>query len=79
MGLHGLLRGQLYFLYVDDVRASQKTHIWDSTACCGDSLFVLYPIRLDVRMFKYLRRGAILPLLLVRTDFKSARWRRLRD
>jgi hypothetical protein len=29
-------------LYVDDVRASQETHIGASTACYGDSFTVLY-------------------------------------
>jgi hypothetical protein len=28
MGLRGLLRGFLYFLYVDDIRTSQKTSLW---------------------------------------------------
>jgi hypothetical protein len=28
MGLHGLLRGWLYFLYIDDVRTSPETHLW---------------------------------------------------
>jgi hypothetical protein len=46
MGLHSLLRGYLYFLYVDDVRTtqetpSQETHLWASTACYGDS-FIFY-------------------------------------
>jgi hypothetical protein len=41
MGLHVLLRGQLYFLYVADVRTSQETQLWASTACYGDS-FTFY-------------------------------------
>jgi hypothetical protein len=32
MDRHGLLRGLLYALYVDDVRPSQETHLWASTA-----------------------------------------------
>jgi hypothetical protein len=40
-GLHGLLRGQLYFLYVDDIHISQETHIWASKLCHGDS-FTFY-------------------------------------
>jgi hypothetical protein len=28
---------ELILLYVDDVRTSQETHLWDSTACYGDS------------------------------------------
>jgi hypothetical protein len=26
MGLRGLLLGEIYFLYVDDIRTSQETH-----------------------------------------------------
>jgi hypothetical protein len=26
------------FLYVDDVRTSQETYLWISTACCGDNI-----------------------------------------
>jgi hypothetical protein len=37
VGLHGLLRGQLYFLYVDD-RTSQETRLWASTAWYRDSV-----------------------------------------
>jgi hypothetical protein len=33
MDLHGLLRGQINFLYIGDVRTSQETHLWTSTAC----------------------------------------------
>jgi hypothetical protein len=36
LSLHGLLRGELYFLYVD-VRTSQETYLWASAACYGDS------------------------------------------
>jgi hypothetical protein len=42
MGLHGLLRRWLYFVYVDDVRTSQETHIWALTACYGDSFTFIY-------------------------------------
>jgi hypothetical protein len=28
----------LPFSYVDDVRTSQETYVWDSTACYGDSI-----------------------------------------
>jgi hypothetical protein len=42
MGLHDLLRGQLWFLYLDDGRTSRKTHLWISTACYGDSVTFLY-------------------------------------
>jgi hypothetical protein len=41
MGLHGLLRGWLNFLYVNDARTSQKTP-YSSTACYGDSFTFLY-------------------------------------
>jgi hypothetical protein len=41
MGLHGLLRGQFYFLYVADVRISQETQLWASTACYADG-FTFY-------------------------------------
>jgi hypothetical protein len=30
------------FLYVDDVRTSQESHLWASTACYGDSFNLLY-------------------------------------
>jgi hypothetical protein len=33
MGLYGLLRGQLYIFYVDDVRTSQETKAF--MACYG--------------------------------------------
>jgi hypothetical protein len=36
MSHHGL------FLYVDDVRISQGTHLWASTACYRDSFTSLY-------------------------------------
>jgi hypothetical protein len=49
MGLHGLLWGYFYFLYVDDVRISQKTHLLACTVyllactvCYGDNLTFLY-------------------------------------
>jgi hypothetical protein len=42
MGLHVLLQGELYFLYVDDVHISQETHLWDNTTCYGDSLTFFY-------------------------------------
>jgi hypothetical protein len=41
MGLHALLKGQLYFLY-GDVRTSQETQIWASMACYRDSFTFLY-------------------------------------
>jgi hypothetical protein len=40
--LYGLLRGYLYFLYLDNIRASQEIHLWASTACYGDSFIFLY-------------------------------------
>jgi hypothetical protein len=46
MGLLGLLWGQLYFLYVVQVRISQETHLWASMACYGDRFTFLY---VDVR------------------------------
>jgi hypothetical protein len=42
IGLHGLLGGKRSFLYVDDVRTRQETHLWASTACYGDSFTLLY-------------------------------------
>jgi hypothetical protein len=42
MGHYGLLRGQLYFLYVDDVRTSQETRLWASMACYGYEFTFLY-------------------------------------
>jgi hypothetical protein len=41
MHLHGLLRRWLYFLYIDDVRTSQETHLCTYTASYGDG-FTLY-------------------------------------
>jgi hypothetical protein len=41
MDLNELLRGQLYFLYIDDVRTQQETHLWTSTICYGNS-FIFY-------------------------------------
>jgi hypothetical protein len=32
-----LLRGSFYFLYIDDIRTSQETYLYTSTACYGDS------------------------------------------
>jgi hypothetical protein len=40
MSLHGLLQGQLYYLYIDDVRTSQEAHA--STACYGESFAFFY-------------------------------------
>jgi hypothetical protein len=37
MGRHGLLYGELYFLYVDDIRTSQETYVWGVTVCYTDS------------------------------------------
>jgi hypothetical protein len=42
MILHSLLRGQIYCLYVDDIRTSQETHLRASTACYGDRFAFLY-------------------------------------
>jgi hypothetical protein len=36
MDFQSLLRIYLYFLYVDDVRTSQETHLWASKTCYGD-------------------------------------------
>jgi hypothetical protein len=35
-------RAFITFLYIDEVRASQETHLWASTACYGDSFTLLY-------------------------------------
>jgi hypothetical protein len=47
-GLHGLLRRYLYFQYVDYVRTSQETHVWDFTTCYRESstffTFYLHPL-----------------------------------
>jgi hypothetical protein len=32
----------LLFKYVDDVRTSQETHLWASTACYGNGFTILY-------------------------------------
>jgi hypothetical protein len=40
MVLHGLLRRKFYFLYVDDVRTSQETHLWPSMAFYGITLLL---------------------------------------
>jgi hypothetical protein len=37
-----MLRDSITFLYVDDIRTSQETHLRASTACCGDSFTFLY-------------------------------------
>jgi hypothetical protein len=42
MGLHGLLRHGFNSLHIDDVRTLQKTHLWASATCYGDSLTFLY-------------------------------------
>jgi hypothetical protein len=42
MGLYGLLHGSFTFLYVKDVRTSQETHLWASTACFTDNFTFLY-------------------------------------
>jgi hypothetical protein len=42
MGFYGLLRGQFYFLYVNDVGTSQETHLQSSTAFCRDIFTYLY-------------------------------------
>jgi hypothetical protein len=44
MDLHGLLRAELYFLYVDEVRTSQEIYLRASTDCYGDSFALLYII-----------------------------------
>jgi hypothetical protein len=45
MGLHGLLRGWLNFLYIDYVRTSQETHLWASKTCYGDIYFLYDDVR----------------------------------
>jgi hypothetical protein len=42
MGLHTLLRGYLYFLYVDDIRTSQETYLMTSMGCYGIILLLVY-------------------------------------
>jgi hypothetical protein len=42
MGLHGLLRDSFALLYVVDVRSSQETRLWASTAFYGDGVTILY-------------------------------------
>jgi hypothetical protein len=42
VNLHGQLPGQLYFLYISDVRTSQETHLRASTAYYLDSFTFLY-------------------------------------
>jgi hypothetical protein len=37
-----MLRGQMYFLYVDDVHISPETHLRASTADCGEQIYFLY-------------------------------------
>jgi hypothetical protein len=41
MVLHGLFKESFTFLCVDDVRTSQETHVWASTAYNGES-FTFY-------------------------------------
>jgi hypothetical protein len=42
MDLHGHLRDNLIFWYVDDVPISEETHVWASTASYNDSFTLLY-------------------------------------
>jgi hypothetical protein len=42
MGLNGLLPETFTFLHVDDVRTSQETRLWVSTARYRDSFTSLY-------------------------------------
>jgi hypothetical protein len=42
VGLHGLIRDSLTFSYVDDIRTSQETHLWTSTACYRNSFTFSY-------------------------------------
>jgi hypothetical protein len=35
MRLHGLSRGDIYIIHVDDVLTSHETHLWASTLCYG--------------------------------------------
>jgi hypothetical protein len=48
------------FIYVDDVRTSQETHLWAFTACYGDSFtfYLLCSIRW-VYILQYLAEGKI--------------------
>jgi hypothetical protein len=48
MDLQGPFWITLHFLNVDDVRISQRTHIWDSTACYGDNFTFFTTGRLSV-------------------------------
>jgi hypothetical protein len=41
-GLHGLIRGFVYYFYVSDVRKSQETYLWASTACYGVGYTFMY-------------------------------------
>jgi hypothetical protein len=42
MGPHGVLRGYINFVYVEDVRTSQGAHLWAPTTFYGDTLSSLY-------------------------------------
>jgi hypothetical protein len=42
VGLRGLLGDNCTFLYVDDVRTSQESHLPASVACYGDSFTLLF-------------------------------------
>jgi hypothetical protein len=42
VGLHGLLLGKLYVLYLDDIHTAQETHLWASTALYWGSFTSLY-------------------------------------
>jgi hypothetical protein len=50
MSLHCLLRGELYFLHVDDVRTSQETQIRAPAICYGDRFYC----RLSVYIYIYI-------------------------
>jgi hypothetical protein len=55
MGLRGLLRAQIYFLYVDDIRTAQETHLGNSTACYGDRFIYLNVENIRTSQEIYLR------------------------
>jgi heterodisulfide reductase subunit C len=42
MDMHGVLQFSFTFVYVDNVRTSQETHLWACTACYGDSYAFVY-------------------------------------
>jgi hypothetical protein len=79
MGLHGLLRDNFTFVYVDDVRTSQEarpltgialpficrrcSYLTGSTTCYGDSFTVLYVD--DVRTSQEARPLAGIALLFI--------------